>query len=79
MGHIHTHDHGLVLVDDTESCVVDQLINTAKLEIELERDIGKVLLLSLGEFRTHHADCMDAEFDIANVLDSIIQECVCDW
>ena len=30
-------------VDDTESCVVNQLIVAAKLEIELERVIRKVL------------------------------------
>jgi len=43
VSHVYTDDHSLVLVDDTKSRVVNQLIDTTKLKIELESDIRKIL------------------------------------
>lgn len=67
MRDVDANEHSLVLLDERQALRVHRLIVTAELEVELERDVGKVLRLTTirRELLPYDAHRVDAVFRVA--------------
>ena len=84
MRNVQTDEHRIVVLYDTHVLIFEGLIDAAQLEIELKCNISQVLVVRLLfvrfsfvvalELRADNAYCMNAELDIANPLNLVIQK-----
>ncbi len=74
MSDIKTDDHSLAFTDDTKLGRIKSLISTTSLQVELEGDIAKVLVLTLHlrELGANNANGVYASLGIRDGLDAIV-------
>lgn len=80
MGNVQTDKHGLTLGDHTKLRIFKYVVVTPEFEVDLQRNISKVLIIPrLHELRRHGADIEEPFFDIAGVFDAVVESSVSRW
>jgi len=74
---IDAHNHGLAVRHHTEFSVIQDLISSAKFDVERERHVSKILVVSiLRKLQTDNADAANPVLDIARELDAVVDVCI---
>src|SRR5213075_3183327 len=73
MGNVNAHYHGFAFSDNAKFGRIQSLISPAKFEVELERYISKILIISvLCKLGSNDTDITQSPLDVANKLDLAI-------